>query len=99
MIALFNKTTAVRLLAALCFCAVSVAWADDDPFESLNRRVLEFNDAADGAILRPVAVAYDNTVPGPIRAGLMNAYDNLSDVNGAINALIQGRPARAAKNT
>ena len=99
MITLFNKIRVVRLLAALCFCAVSVALADDDPFESLNRRVLEFNDAADGAILRPVAVAYDNTVPGPIRAGLMNAYDNLSDVNGAINALIQGRPARAAKNT
>ena len=98
MITLFNKIRVVRLLAALCFCAVSVALADDDPFESLNRRVLEFNDAADGAILRPVAVAYDNTVPGPIRAGLMNAYDNLSDVNGAINALIQGRPARAAKN-
>jgi phospholipid-binding lipoprotein MlaA len=29
----------------------------------------------------------------------MNAYDNLSDVNGAINALLQGRPVHAVKNT
>ena len=51
------------------------AAANDDPFESLNREILEFNDAADSAILRPIAVAYDETVPKPMRRGLMNAYD------------------------
>ena len=79
--------------------AVAPAMANDDPFESLNRDILEFNDAADAAILRPIAVVYDDTVPKPIRRGLMNAYDNLSDVNGAINALLQGRPVHAVKNT
>ena len=79
--------------------ATSVAEAGSDPFESLNREILEFNDAADEAILRPIAVAYDNTVPMPIRQGLMNAYDNLTDVNGALNALFQGRPVRATRNT
>ena len=29
----------------------------------------------------------------------MNAYDNLTDINGALNAVLQGRPGRAAKNT
>jgi len=79
--------------------AVAPAMANDDPFESLNREILEFNDAADAAILRPIAVAYDESVPKPIRRGLMNAYDNLTDVNAAANALLQGRPGYAVKNT
>ena len=69
----------------------TLAYANDDPFESINREILEFNDAADAAILRPIAVAYDDTVPMPIRRALMNAYDNLTDINGALNAVLQGR--------
>jgi len=87
------------VLAIWLSIAVSPATANDDPFESLNREILEFNDAADAAILRPIAVAYDETVPKPIRRGLMNAYDNLTDVNAAVNALLQGRPGYAVKNT
>ena len=77
----------------------ALASANDDPFESLNREILEFNDAADAAVLRPIAVVYDDIMPMPIRRGLMNAYDNLSDINGALNAVLQGRPVRAGKNT
>lgn len=81
------------------FLMPAFANANDDPFETLNREILEFNDAADAAVLRPIAVAYDDTVPMPIRRALMNAYDNLGDINGALNAVLQGRPGRAAKNT
>ena len=77
----------------------ALASANDDPFESLNREILEFNDAADAAVLRPIAVVYDDIMPMPIRRGLMNAYDNLTDINGALNAVLQGRPIRAGKNT
>ena len=87
------------VLAIWLSIAASPATANDDPLESLNREILEFNDAADSAILRPIAVAYDETVPKPIRRGLMNAYDNLTDVNAAVNALLQGRPGYAVKNT
>ena len=87
------------VLAIWLSIVMAPAAANDDPFESLNREILEFNDAADSAILRPIAVAYDETVPRPIRRGLMNAYDNLTDVNAAVNALLQGRPGYAVKNT
>jgi len=30
--------------------------ANDDPFESLNRDILKFNDAVDKVFLRPIAV-------------------------------------------
>jgi len=88
----------VVLAIGLAMAAAPV-FANEDPFESLNREILEFNDAADAAILRPIAVAYDETIPMPIRRGLMNAYDNLGDVNAAVNALLQGRPGYAVKNT
>ena len=87
------------VLAIWLSVVMASAAANDDPFESLNREILEFNDAADSAILRPIAVAYDETVPKPIRRGLMNAYDNLTDVNAAVNALLQGRAGYAVKNT
>ena len=83
----FNPVLSV-VLAIWLSIAMAPAAANDDPFESLNREILEFNDAADAAILRPIAVAYDETVPRPIRRGLMNAYDNLTDVNAAVNALL-----------
>ena len=73
----------------------ALASANDDPFESLNREILEFNDAADAAVLRPIAVVYDDIMPMPIRRGLMNAYDNLTDINGALNAVLQGRPRQS----
>ena len=96
---LFTHSKQAALLLLLLLLLPALASANDDPFESLNREILEFNDAADAAILRPIAVAYDDTVPMPIRRALMNVYDNLSDVNGALNAVLQGRPGRAAKNT
>ena len=91
-IAKYTATFTLLLLPAL-------AYANDDPFESINREILEFNDAADAAILRPIAVAYDAGVPGGVRSALMRAYDNLSDINGAINATLQGRPVEAIRNT
>lgn len=93
------KTLLSCAALALTLGATDVTQAASDPFESLNREILEFNDAADEAILRPIAVGYGSFVPEPMRQGLMNAYDNLTDVNGALNAVLQGRPAKATRNT
>ena len=90
----------MSVVLAICLAiGVTPALANGDPFESFNREILEFNDAADATILRPIAVAYDETVPTLIRRGLMNVYDNLTDVNAAVNALLQGRPGSAVNNT
>ena len=59
----------MSVVLAICLAVgMTPALANDDPFESLNREILEFNDAADAAILRPIAVAYDETVPRPFGA-------------------------------
>ena len=91
----FLKSFCCMSLVVGSLLPAALANANDDPFESLNRDILKFNDAADEAFLRPIAVAYDSAVPRPIRQGFVNAYENLSDVNAALNALLQGRPVAA----
>ena len=101
MIAMLKKKVFSTLIIGLGLTALAptTASAAEDPFEPLNRRVFDFNEGADAILLKPIAELYDNIVPPPMRRGFENMYDNLSDVNGAINATLQGRPQRAANNT
>ncbi len=72
---------------------------DDDPFESINRSIFVFNDNADRYVLRPTAKVYDAITPDVAQAGVNNFFNNLLDVNGALNALLQGRLHFALDNT
>jgi phospholipid-binding lipoprotein MlaA len=51
---------AVALLAG---CAA--APSRDDPFEPMNRALYQFHDTVDTAVVKPVAQAYIDVVPGP----------------------------------
>ncbi|MDC7710002.1 MlaA family lipoprotein [Vogesella indigofera] len=62
-----------------------------DPLEPLNRAVYRFNDAADKAVLKPVAQAYQQVTPQPVRTGVGNFFDNLRDVYSAANNTLQGK--------
>ncbi len=68
-----------------------------DPLQPLNRQVYEFNDFLDRNILRPAAVQYKEKTPEPVRNSYRAFRDNLGEPWNAVNQLIQGRPARAAK--
>jgi phospholipid-binding lipoprotein MlaA len=64
--------------------------AASDPYEAANRQVHAFNKAADRAVLRPVATAYGEVVPGPARQGITNLASNLSLPGSALNHALQG---------
>lgn len=66
-----------------------------DPFESYNRSMYRFNDELDKAVLKPVATAYANTVPAPLRTGVSNFFANLGDAWSFVNNTLQlkGEPA------
>lgn len=86
---------AVLGLALLSGCA-SVAHPDSrDPWEGYNRSITEFNDAVDGAVVRPVATAYKAVVPQPVRTGVGNFFGNLGDVWSFANNVLQAKPAGA----
>jgi phospholipid-binding lipoprotein MlaA len=62
-----------------------------DPWEEWNRKVFKFNDDLDRTVLRPVATAYTDVIPQPIRLGVANFYNNFADAWSAINNLLQGK--------
>jgi phospholipid-binding lipoprotein MlaA len=77
-----------------------------DPWESWNRKVFAFNDAIDGAVLKPVATAWRDAVPSLVRQGVSNFFGNIGDVWSAANQFLQGKLAngldmgmRVASNT
>ena len=73
--------------------------APKDPLESINRVVFEFNNQADTYILRPLAQGYDTVTPSVVRRGVNNFFANLWDINGALNAFLQGRVGYGVDNT
>lgn len=62
-----------------------------DPWESWNRKVFAFNEKLDENVLKPVATAYSEIVPSPIRTGIDNFFGNIGDAWSAVNLLLQGR--------
>jgi len=60
-----------------------------DPLESMNRRVFKFNDAADRAVLKPVATAYRTITPTLVQRGFSNFFNNLGTLTTVVNDLLQ----------
>ena len=52
-------------------------------------------DAADKAVLKPVARAYNTVTPEPLRAMVRNFFNNLGDPWIGTNNLLQGKPLEA----
>ena len=78
----------------------SAAQAEEvkDPFQPLNRKIYQFNDAIDRTVVRPIAVQYVEKVPQDVRGSYTQFRSNLGEPWNVVNQLIQGRPARAAKS-
>jgi len=86
----------VMLLAS---CAGKPADGTNDPMESFNRQVFEFNMALDRAILRPVTRAYVDVVPDPIRDMISNLLFHLKEPVTLANDLLQGEWHRAGQTS
>jgi phospholipid-binding lipoprotein MlaA len=69
-----------------------------DPWENWNRKVYAFNDSLDRAVLKPVATAYTDVVPQPVRRGVNNFFGNVSDVWSAFNNFLQGKFANGMQD-
>lgn len=72
--------------------------ADEDPWESFNRSIYSFNNTADAYVIKPVAQGYAYLMPEIGRKGVNNFFNNLLDVNGALNGFLQGRVDQGLEN-
>lgn len=84
-------------VALLGGCATGPDANPRDPLEPLNRSIYGFNDAVDGAVLKPVATAYVAATPDLVRTGVSNFFSNLGEVWTFVNAGLQLRPKEAAE--
>tara|TARA_B100001173_G_C15956255_1_gene533571 strand:- start:329 stop:1117 length:789 start_codon:yes stop_codon:yes gene_type:complete len=69
-----------------------------DCFEGLNRATFAFNQALDKVIFKPVSTVY-RILPSPVRSGVSNSLDNLSNVVTIPNNILQGEFKKAGANT
>lgn len=76
----------------------STTRADRDGLQGYNRAMFRANRAVDRAVVRPGAVAYRTVTPVPARRGFARILENLTEPWSAINALLQGKPGRAANS-
>jgi phospholipid-binding lipoprotein MlaA len=96
------RTPLLPLLCAALLVTGCVAVPERDPrdpFESFNRTVYRFNDAADRVVLAPAARVYKAVTPAPVRTGVRNFFQNLALPVDIGNDLLQAKPVAAARDT
>jgi len=88
-------TAVLTLLLTACATTAPPPGQRDpvDPWEPFNRNMYQFNRTLDTAIIRPVAVGYEQIVPDPVETGITNFFDNLETLPTVFNLVLQGRPA------
>tara|TARA_B100001093_G_scaffold518671_1_gene604373 strand:- start:676 stop:1464 length:789 start_codon:yes stop_codon:yes gene_type:complete len=69
-----------------------------DCFEGLNRATFAFNQALDKVIFKPVATVY-KVLPSPVKSGVSNSLNNLSNLVTIPNNILQGEFKKAGTNT
>jgi len=84
-----------RLTMLLALACSSMTMANEDRFETINRRVHGFNDFVDTQLIKPAARAYKKVLPTAVRRSVRNFFGNLSDVGDFINNGLQGKPKLA----
>jgi phospholipid-binding lipoprotein MlaA len=96
-----SKAFVLSLMTLLAGCAgvqpnTSDAGAND-PYESTNRQIFEFNQNADQAVILPVAKTYVAVVPELARMGIHNFLTNLDLPVTFANDILQGETQRAGE--
>jgi phospholipid-binding lipoprotein MlaA len=67
-----------------------------DPYEGFNRAMFAVNEGLDMVLFKPIAQGYDAALPLPAQAGISSFFDNLLEIQNALNNLLQGKGGDAA---
>jgi phospholipid-binding lipoprotein MlaA len=60
-----------------------------DPWESMNRRIYNFNAVFDQYVFLPVVRAYEFVLPDFAQTGVTNFFNNLGEITNLTNSLLQ----------
>jgi phospholipid-binding lipoprotein MlaA len=104
MLSVFKFISRARQCALFCIVSALIGCASipagvqpspQDPWESFNRSVFEFNEGLDAYVLKPVVTGYRFVLPEFVREGIYNFFSNYSDIYTALHNLLQGKPSDA----
>jgi phospholipid-binding lipoprotein MlaA len=82
------------LVVAAAFALAACAHGGPKPDQPINRKVFAFNKVVDHAVIRPVARGYSH-FPQPVRSGVGNFAQNLSEPLVFANDLLQANMLRS----
>ncbi len=85
---------AAASLVALTGCATFRTAAPGDPLEPVNRGIFSFNNTFDHYLFKPIAKGYDAVVPTPVKTGVSNVFQNMSDVQSIVSDALQFKGAK-----
>ncbi len=100
---ILKKTLLISLLSALLISPAikadeithnvknTLPMSSEDPYESFNRAIFDFNMGFNDAVGEPLANAYNGILPQPVRIGIDNVFSNLTVPLSTINSFLQGK--------
>jgi phospholipid-binding lipoprotein MlaA len=80
---------AAAAILTLAGCASFKTAAPGDPLEPINRGFFSFNNTFDHYLFKPIAKGYDAVVPSPVKTGVSNVFQNMSDVQSVVSSGLQ----------
>ena len=95
MNALTRKIALMLVISTATLAGCAVTPSKVDPFEPWNRAMYSVHTAVDDAVIKPVAKAYVEVWPEPIRNGVSNFFGNIDDFFTGVNDALQGDGNRA----
>lgn len=85
-----QKILYVVVIMAITGCASTVpATHPEDPYESINRRIYNFNESFDRYTLKPLAQGYQAVMPQAGKVLVNNFFSNIDDVGVTLNDFLQ----------
>lgn len=103
LINLSKNIILIGLLTIASGCATTATTdstaGNKDTFESANRLFFDVNETLDKHLMKPIAEAYVEITPKPIRTGVTNFFDNLAYLNVIFNSLLQGKFTQAVNDS
>lgn len=72
---------------------------NNDPLETVNRKMYVFNDKLDTYVAKPISDAYLWATPKVVQTGISNFFSNLKDVNVILNDFLQGKFQQGLEDT
>lgn len=91
----FSRYGVLIVICTLTACTTVAHPNPNDPYESYNRSMFQFNDKADQYVMQPVARGYRKITPKPVRKAVTNFTDNLRDVVSLGSNILRGNVAKA----